>query len=844
MKKIVKQLLTSLLVVSTLIVSQITLLQPASAAEGDAVDIFFYVGNNTNNGFMQGQTFQANSWIQVCANGTGSLKSFDVDTTSTGLTSTSFYVQDFNADWNNATDIGSINGDGIWTGQIDAGQCLSLGEEGTVTGEIGTNLEYSGTIASSTLLDDSPNVDPNLGDNSSSYSKPIIEPVYSLDLVAYVGDGSPTVSQGFTYTPYLNICAWGLGSVTEFDLDIQTTNYTNVSFNVQPHAWSNQDVNDKGVIDSSGHWTGNLQHNSCVNLEIHLTGAGEIGQNAAIAVTILSSKVTGGTNNPGQLNNGGEPVLTREIVIPVEDVDLNMYVGTNNVTFPVGGQFSNAWGHVCSSGYGTVEEMTFRVQTAGWTMTDFQTQQVTDQGNNATDPGEIVDGVWMGELEAGQCLVLNAIGPITGAIGEDVSWTITIESSKLFGGAPNPDSYQANQTMGISKPVGIPGDLAIQTRLVTSGEIEAGSTVSYEIEIQNVGAGVIPDSQVGLYYVLPEGASLIGVVDSDLGDALSLVGCQSMGPISEVGPAFSYYSGEVIQCLLDSSLGEVPAGASYPFVLKLEASGGFSSGETEVYGVVLSGNISEPDSFSFTYEFNSGRDGFQLPINNIMHLVYDANELAVTINRCEGVSLDTSVDDACFTVQFNKPVWAASFDVSDLVLVGGGNVYSFVQNSSTKWTVQINGMTPGGTLQLLLGASSVSDYSAVQNGVEVLGENVIRFSGGTKAATGNSGDAPSASTSKSVGSGIGKASSSMVSLGIESGAVSVVASDSVPIIGAASGLVAEIPRIFSSDFNKTLLLGKWSFTQNNVLDFAIVLVNLAGLAALIIVALDRRKQLL
>ncbi|MFN8016102.1 MAG: hypothetical protein U0R17_05805 [Acidimicrobiia bacterium] len=56
--------------------------------------------------------------------------------------------------------------------------------------------------------------------------------------------------------------------------------------------------------------------------------------------------------------------------------------------------------------------------------------------------------------------------------------------------------------MAVSAPVGEPGDLAIQTRLLTSGDISEGSDVSYEVNVSNIGAGDIYSDQVGLYYLL------------------------------------------------------------------------------------------------------------------------------------------------------------------------------------------------------------------------------------------------------------------------------------------------------------------------------------------------------
>ena len=68
------------------------------------------------------------------------------------------------------------------------------------------------------------------------------------------------------------------------------------------------------------------------------------------------------------------------------------------------------------------------------------------------------------------------------------------------------------------------------------------------------------------------------------------------------------------------------------------------------------------------------------------------------------------------------------------MLTGGGTVSGFTQDSPTRWTVHITGMTPNGTLALTLGAASVQDYSAIDNDVHVLGENTVRYAVDTPAA--------------------------------------------------------------------------------------------------------------
>lgn len=835
-----KAWLSTATILGTLVASQVAFVTPASAAEGDAVHLNMYVGAYMQSAGPGAELTRA--YAHICTGGEGSLEQIVFDSQTTNIDITSFTVQEFQVDNNNATDLGSVSNEGVWTGQLDAGQCLAFDPVGTYTGVLGESASWTISIVSSTLVGGEVNVDPDLANDTDSFSIVLAQ---SSDLAIYLGMGGEAgpVWEGFDYdSHWTNICSSddSYGVIKTLDLDITSVNWTNVNIHVQDYPWSNTDVDDPGSIDGDGNWTGQLQPGACLTIAMDATVSGALGDTAQWYATINGSTFVDDTINVDPQSNNDSTSLLQEITEPVEAVDLNMYVGNNNIAFPFGGQFSNTWGHICTSGYGTVSSITFDIETSNWNMTDFNSQQISDTGNNATDPGSVSNGVWTGLLEAGQCLVLNGNGPVTGNVGDTVSWTISILSSTLVGGALNNEPNLTNQTMAISGPIAETGDLAIQTRLMTSGEITDGTTVDYEVEIQNIGAGPIFDSQIGLYYVLPEGATLMGVTDSNPDDGLSVSGCQSMGPIGDLGPAFSAYEGEVIQCLLQGPEEGIPAGSSYPFVFQLEATQGFATGATEVFGVVLTGNISEPDSYAFVYEFTNGRDGFALPINNIMHLTYDANELQVTINRCDGYAQEVTIDDACFTVEFSKPVWAASFDVNDLVIEGGGHVTSFEMVNNTKWTVHISGMTPGGTIRLFLGTASVTDYSAVLNGTSVLGENIIRFVTLDENQASNLATAIT-ETAATLESG----TLTGLSAGSTSSDDQLVLLTKTPInLETVSGLVSEIPDIFKDKIeNATLLLGSWSITRSNVLDFAFIIINFTGLTAMILILKNRRQKL-
>lgn len=335
-----------------------------------------------------------------------------------------------------------------------------------------------------------------------------------------------------------------------------------------------------------------------------------------------------------------------------------------------------------------------------------------------------LQGVWTGEIAADECVVLEPHGLTTGEVGEQASMNVSIASSQLLNGGANLDPVSENDFGSFSLPIIESADLALETRIIEL-TLSSGSNVSYEVYLNNVASGPLSDNMVGVFFIMPEGATFSDVQNPDVSSPLSLLGCQSMGMVAEIAPSLVAYNGELIQCAF-SSIG-LPGNSSTRIIFNMNAGVAFTSGETKVYGVALALAGGEAESMQFVAAIESGQDGFALGLNNIFELTYDDGDLSPIINRCTGVNENVSIDDACFTVTFNKQIWQDSFEQSDLVLDGGGTIYSFVQDSPTQWTVRINGMTLGGTLRLLLNEESVEDYSNVKNGVQVLGENLIRY---------------------------------------------------------------------------------------------------------------------
>lgn len=440
------------------------------------------------------------------------------------------------------------------------------------------------------------------------------------------------------------------------------------------------------------------------------------------------------------------------------------YIGTfdnNSAVFP-GSELSvigsrGLYMRVCNNGSEIVSSFHIDKNISGANINSFQ---VYEGQSSATALGTIdSNGNWSGTLATSQCLQIYAMGTVTGVNGSTVSFDPEITSSTLIGGSANDDSDPSNDsaTPLIINVVDSP-DVKMNSRLLTQGDITANSDVVYELNIQNIGTGTSNLGFVMLAFILPDGAEFNGIVDLDTTDNISLIasedfgtnenGCTTPANAADVSPGLSAYNGQLVQCALGIPDGVEP-GFSKFFELHITAGEGFVSGSTRAIAVVIA--MDEEESQQFIGLFGTGQDGFVLGLNNIAWLTYDSDPLTVTINRCNGVAEVVEVDDACFTITFNKEIYAPSFTIDDLVLEGGGTVYSFVQDSDTQWTVRITGMTKGATLRLLLGAASVVDYSAITNGVQVLGENVVRFgtvASGESQTNSESGSATGANSAK------------------------------------------------------------------------------------------------
>lgn len=377
-------------------------------------------------------------------------------------------------------------------------------------------------------------------------------------------------------------------------------------------------------------------------------------------------------------------------------------------------------------------------------------------GVDATDPGEYNSstGIWSGLVETSQCVSIGMAGNITGDVGETVVQDVAIVSSLLGDDSVNIDPDTSNDVAHYeSSPIVLIPDIAMSTRLLTTGLIEDNSQVEYEVTMSNVGQGDYIDPGVGvplgLYFIMPTGSSLDSIVDNDLTDSIDIQGCGEVGQSDVIGPGLSPYPGLLAGCSFTTS-DPIPPGYTFTFKIVFSVDSAYISGTTRVVAI---GTASEPDAILFQANAMLGVDPFSVDSNNFDILTYDSSPLVPTVDRCVGQGETTTNGSGCFTITFNKQIYAPDFTVGDLGLLGGGNISSFEQIGPNTWQIHISDIPLGATISLIFNdAAIVRDYSAILSSTQVLGINTIRYedtSSNGSSGSNNSGSASGASSSNS-----------------------------------------------------------------------------------------------
>jgi hypothetical protein len=385
---------------------------------------------------------------------------------------------------------------------------------------------------------------------------------------------------------------------------------------------------------------------------------------------------------------------------------------------------------VCNNGPSTVTAFEVTNTYEGFAPTSFKNLIFSDTSATSSTI-DSVDGSWTGTMASGQCVEAFVLGDVTGNNGDSFSMTSTITSATLSDASANVDPTPGNDSdTSDAATIGDEADLVMATRLLTTGAITSGQNVSYEITVTNEGAGDYvfdPSSTFGnpqIYFLMPEGATFVDLIDTDTGDVLDVDFCFPVGDIQTQLPG-TVYSGLIQGCQLVHNSGTtLPSGGTYTFEIEVLTTSGFVSGDTEAVGVII-GN--EEDTVDYFEVLSGGGEFLSTPIDNIFRLTFDDTDLIPTINPCSGQGEVVEVDEACFTISFNKDIYGPSFTEDDLVLTGTGTISDFTQLEDNLWEIRVTGMTFGSTLTVSLAEGGILDLSAVANGTQVLGVNTVRY---------------------------------------------------------------------------------------------------------------------
>ncbi len=354
----------------------------------------------------------------------------------------------------------------------------------------------------------------------------------------------------------------------------------------------------------------------------------------------------------------------------------------------------------------------------------------------ATDPGtfDLNTLTWEGILASGECQSIGLFGADSGVLGDSVTTTLRIVSAIQVDDTVNTDTNPGNDEVVLpSFTISPLSDLQVDSRLATTGTITESTEVSYQIDFRNIGEGEFtnPNNYFIFAFILPPDSTFLNVVDENVDDALVVDpgNCFAPGTVGEVGIGAGlapYADRTIVVCNLSiGGEGVLPVGNTiYPFSVNITAGASLAAGTADVVGIVQGNDV---DTLELARTLVSGGDPLDLGSNNVVYLSYDPEALTATASLCPGQGPTTTNGTGCFRITFNKRIYAPSFTTDDFDLGGVGNVSGFEQLDDFTWEVRVSGILPGQTLTLNLRLNEIQDYSAQQNGTQVLGINTIRF---------------------------------------------------------------------------------------------------------------------
>ena len=358
---------------------------------------------------------------------------------------------------------------------------------------------------------------------------------------------------------------------------------------------------------------------------------------------------------------------------------------------------------------------------------------------NGSDIGsyDLNTNTWTGTLKQDDKIVIIIEGEVSGPVGSSVSIDSSIDSSQLAGPVANIDPNDSNDSSSVSFTSKEKADANVSTRLKTTGAITPTTNVTYEATVSSDGPGaLVYNGFFILAFIMPEDSTFVNAADTDPTDDLSLIGCDLVGPIANLGfqaLATFEYTGDVVACSLSHSV-DLEPGSEFKFDLNMTAGQTFAEGNGEVIVVVETNDV---DTLSIFRALAKNTDPLSENNGNFLYLSYDPSVLAATASLCPGQPEVSSDGTGCFRISFNKDIVESTFGIDDFAVTGSGTVSSLLKIGPNVWEVRITGIESGKAATITLLTNDILDFSAVESRTSVLGINTIRFESGAPVGTGN-----------------------------------------------------------------------------------------------------------
>ena len=428
-------------------------------------------------------------------------------------------------------------------------------------------------------------------------------------------------------------------------------------------------------------------------------------------VSMMTTVLDGSANGYGSSSELGSYLSTEsDLRINIVDTPSPYAQPGSTVTYGV---------RVANNGTGSVDSFVVDINQTNCTTTNVV---VVNGSSTATTPGtyDSLTGLWQGALDMNQELYLQVTCTTTGSVGQNIDIAADVDTGTVINpSVPNVDPDMANNTATASVPISAISDDSIVGTLQTTGPILNGTNFIVRQTISNLGAG--PSSAAGglsVIFVLPPNVSFNSVTDINISDNYDLVGCSVIpGASSTQGYPDS---SDAVMCTVTSTTNELSPGDSFSIDFNLQANADLIPGVSrfDSFIVDFGGSSTDPDSGVVSNGLGTGT-GYSLtnpPVNNNVSVVtYTLDPLTATITPCAGQANPTTINDACFTLQFNKPINESTLELSDLVS-SNGTIYSLIKLDSTTWELRVKDMNPGAvTVNIATGTVTDLEIMALSN---------------------------------------------------------------------------------------------------------------------------------